>query len=241
MRLAALILLSALAACRSVPPPPDTHIDGAPAAQVSRTEALRIAEAYRLHAWVPGKANAFHGFDAHGIRVDTPDIDFQPGGETRPGWWIAGRRNIGIPYQWGGFDTPATFDAKLRRGFYAGDIYTAQKRRELDDAVSAQACGIDCSGFISRCWRLGRSFSTRELESLCTPLPDFADLRPGDLINKPNVHALLFERFTDESKTVFQAYETGSPPTWKVERHTIPVDYVKGLGYRPFRYRRIID
>lgn len=42
------------------------------------------------------------------------------------------------------------------------------------------------------------------------------ELRPGGLVNKRNVHALLFVRFLDEERTRFMAYETGSPPTWKV-------------------------
>ena len=58
-------------------------------------------------------------------------------------------------------------------------------------------------------------------------------------MNKHNAHALLFVRFLDAEKTRFLAYETGSPPTWKVLKHSIQVAYVKGLGYLPYRYRNI--
>ncbi|MCB1095736.1 MAG: hypothetical protein KDN22_09195 [Verrucomicrobiae bacterium] len=215
-------------------------VDFSPAASVSRTESIRIAEAYRTHRWRPASHNAFSGIDATGVHVQTPDIAFQPTDpDSRPGWWVPNESNTGIPYQWGGFDTPQEFDRKVAAGFYAGDIYTAAKRKALDDAVSAKACGIDCSGFISRCWRLDRSYSTRELASLCQPLPDFASLKQGDLVNKTNAHALLFVRFLDAEKTRFLAYETGSPPTWKVLKHPIQVDYVKGLGYLPYRYHHI--
>jgi len=219
------------------------EIDYTPAATVTREEAVQIAESYRVHRWHPTQANVFHGDDVAGIRVDTPDAGFRPQGgeEVRPGWWVPGQINVGIPYQWGGFDTPRKFDQAVAAGKYAGDIYTHRKRALLDNAVSQQACGIDCSGFISRCWRLERSYSTRELAGLCVPLDRFSDLRTGDLVNKKNVHALLFVGFLDAEKTRFMAYETGSPPTWKVLRHPIRVDYVQGLGYRPYRYRGIRD
>ncbi len=208
-----------------------------PAPTVTAVESLAIAEAYRSHRWTGSHANAFHGVDAGGTRVDTPDIGYRPRAGLQAGWWVPGAVSVGIPYQWGGFDTPATFDQKVRAGYFAGDVYTAEKRRLLDSAVSGRAAGIDCSGFISRCWRLERSYSTRELESLCYALPAFDVLRPGDIVNKRNVHVLLFVRWTDASRTAFEAYETGSPPVWKVQRHPISVAFVKHQGYRPFRYR----
>lgn len=218
--LSPLILAGALASCATNEPQQLPALDYSPASQVGRQESIAIAESYRVHRWKPTDRNAFHGDDDRGIRVDTPDIRFRPrDGVTRPGWWRSNRSNVGIPYQWGGFDTPRSFDAALRRGAFAGDIYTEAKRAALDDAVSKQACGIDCSGFISRCWRLDRSYSTRELPGLCDELKSYDDLLPGDLINKHNDHALLFVRWINDSKTHFMAYETGSPPTWKVLRH----------------------
>ena len=59
-----------------------------------------------------------------------------------------------MPYQWGGFSSTEEFLQGLKAGKAAGDVYTAEKRRLLEAAVSKQAVGIDCSGLISRCWRL---------------------------------------------------------------------------------------
>ncbi|MEM7012508.1 MAG: hypothetical protein AAF585_13610 [Verrucomicrobiota bacterium] len=242
IHLVSLIAVSALASCVSNEIQQLPTLDYSPANHVGRQESIAIAESYRIHRWQPTPRNAFHGADRRGIRVDTPDIRFRPtDGMTRPGWWRPNRPNVGIPYQWGGFDTPQSFDAALRRGAYAGDIYTEAKRAALDDAVSQEACGIDCSGFISRCWRLDRSYSTRELPGLCDELESFDELLPGDIVNKHNDHVLLFVDWINERRTHFMAYETGSPPTWKVLRHPIEVAYVEGLGYRPFRYKRIID
>ena len=210
-----------------------------PATSVSRDEVIAIAETYRTWQWIPTTSNSFHGFDQKGIRVDTPDHQFKPDNGIRPGWWKPGQTNVGIPYKWGGFDSPQSFSEKIKSGKYAGDIYTQQKRQQLNDAVSDETCGVDCSGFVSRCWRLAQPYSTRTLPNICTALPSWDDLKKGDIVNKSNDHVLIFEHWLDESKTRFMAYETGCPPTWKVLRHPIQVNYVKGLGYLPYRYNNI--
>ena len=228
-----------LAACSTVPEP--NLIEISPADSVSRRQALEIAEAYRTHVWRPTAANVMHGKDAKGVEVHTPDVSLPATVTTRPGWWRPGEVAIGFPYMWGGFDTPASFDQKIADGRAAGDVYTEAKRAALDDAVSESACGVDCSGYVSRCWRLDRSYSTRELPLLCEALPSYDGLKPGDILNLSNVHALLFVRFVDADRTRFVAYETGSPPTWKVLRHEISVAFVQGLGYLPYRYRGMRD
>ena len=209
-------------------------------AKVTRMEVLHIAHAYLEHVWTPKPQNAFHGPDAQGIQVDTPDSGFRPTG-TLPGWWVPGLANRGIPYQWGGFSTLEEFDRGIAAGKYAGDIYTPVKRARLDDAVSKHAVGIDCSGFVSRCWKLPRSFSTREIPLICEPLKSYDELRAGDVLNTRNGHVLLFEQWLAPDHASFITYETGSPPTWKVLRHGLRTWQVKALGYQPYRYRNIRD
>lgn len=205
---------------------------------VTPDECLRMAESYRSHRWTATAANLRHGIDSHGISIDTPDIGYQKAGAI-PGWWRVGSVNVGVPYQWGGFCTLAEFDDGLRTGKAAGDVYTSEKRRLLDDAVSQEAVGIDCSGFISRCWKLPRSFSTRELAALCVPLATWDEMRPGDILNTYNAHCLLFAGWVDQSHKELIAYETGCPPDWKVVSHSIDVAWLKGIGYKPFRYKNM--
>lgn len=205
---------------------------------VRRSEALALAERYVTHVWKPTARNAFHGTDAKGVKVETPDVGFRPADpSTRPGWWVAGQRNVGVPYKWGGFDLPEDFDRGVRQGKYAGDIYTAEKRRLLEGAVSEETVGIDCSGMISRCWRLPRSYSTRELTALCEPIADVRDVRPGDIFNRHNAHVLLFAGWTDATRTRLLAYEAGSPPTWKALLNEMPLTLLTGQGYTAWRYR----
>lgn len=74
----------------------------------------------------------------------------------------------------GRFDTPRQFAARLKADTAnggapaAGDMGTPEKQAAGDAAARRFAAGVDCSGFISRCRRLDRPFSTRELPALCT-------------------------------------------------------------------------
>ncbi|WP_166647021.1 hypothetical protein [Prosthecobacter fusiformis] len=220
-----------LTACGSNPlehsPPRET---------IRRSEVIQRAEVYAQHRWRPTSANVRHGRDAQAIQVDTPDV-----GYAKCGWWRPGRWNQGMPYQWGGFDTPTEFDQKVRSGLAAGDVYTAAKRAGLDAAVSREAAGIDCSGLISRCWQLERSYSTRELPSLCVPLSSYDELRPGDILNTHNAHVLLFADWGNTAGTQMWVYEAGSYPTWKVLRRQVDCSALREKGYLPFRYRHILE
>ena len=197
-----------------------------------------MAEHYVNFRWKPTVANAFHGLDPEGIRVNTPDAAFENAG-SRPGWWEPGRTNVGVPYMWGGFSSLREFRDGIKKGYYAGDVYTQEKRRLLENAVSRHAVGIDCSGLISRCWGLERSYSTRELPGLCVPLASYEDLQPGDILNSHNNHVLLFKEFADKDHKRLIAYEAGSPPTWKVLRDSISIPLLKSYGYKALRYKMI--
>ena len=206
-----------------------------PPSKVTRKEAIATAERYLRLVWTPTERNIFHGKDRRGIQVDTPDAAFQPA-NTRGGWWRPKQANMGMPYKWGGFDTPETFVAGVRAGRAAGDIYTEEKRRLLDDAVSEDAVGIDCSGLISRCWKLPASYSTRTLQQLCEPIPP-EQLRAGDILNTPNGHVLLFAEWVGPDRSRLRAYEAGSPPTWKVLLNEMGTKWLLDQGYVAFRYR----
>src|SRR5689334_15816585 len=90
-----------------------------PPTRVTRAEALAIAAAYVTHEWTATEANIFHGTDPQGIRVDTLDAAYQPTQGDDKGWWLTGQKNVGIPYKWGGFDTPEEFDRGVQEGRYA--------------------------------------------------------------------------------------------------------------------------
>jgi len=211
-----------------------------PASQVYREEAVAIGKNYVDHRWIPGPNNVLHGVDGDGIRVDTPNKGYGAGAGREFGWEV-GKVYTGVPYKWGGFDTPDSFDRKVEAGQPAGDMYTAEKRRLLEGAVSREAAGIDCSGFISRCWRLKRPYSTRELPGLCETLVNFSELKKGDLVSKYNDHAILFVAWTDSTRTKFYAYEAGAPPFRKTQSVVYRVSFLTEEKFQPYRYKGIRD
>jgi hypothetical protein len=205
--------------------------------QVTPTESMAIARQLATHAWRPFSKNILHGKDKRGVLVNTPDVTFKAHPE-RPGWWVPGEVNQGVPYKWGGFDSPASFDSAVANGSAAGDVSTPDKRRLDQAAVSAEAAGVDCSGFVSRCLKLPSVHDTSQLPAVCSVLPSASELRPGDVLNIPRRHVLLCAGWVNADRKWIYYYETGGAPDyWKPGLKQAPVDALMALGYQPLRYR----
>lgn len=91
--------------------------------------------------WRGSLRNVRHGTDGDGIRTDTPDAS--AAGYDAGAWWKPGMRSIGMPYKWGGFDTPRQFSERLKADAAngglpaaAGDMGTPEKQAAGDAAVS---------------------------------------------------------------------------------------------------------
>ncbi len=199
-------------------------------------EALAVAEVYSHHPWQPYARNIFHGTDAAGVRVDTPDATYHPP-SGRDGWWIPGQVNEGIPYKWGGFDEPTVFDAAIAAGRAAGDVSSPAKRRADEQAVSADAAGVDCSGFVSRCLKLPEVRDSSQLPALCDTLPRADDLQPGDLLNIAHQHVILVAGWARPDHSWIFYYETGGIPEWKPALKQSPLAALLALGFQPLHYR----
>ena len=205
---------------------------------VTRGETLRIAESFVNHHWQATAKNLLHGKDSSGVEVHTPDSAGARAQPAEAGWKV-GVENVGVPYKWGGFDTPSKFDAGIRAGKAAGDVYTAEKRRLGGAAVSGDAVGIDCSGFISRCWKLPRKHSTSMLFAISRKLASPAELEPGDIMNTSEGHVLLFAEWTNPEKSKAIFYE--SAPFSKTLASEHDVSSMAASGYQPLRYLKIRD
>lgn len=178
-----------------------------------------------------------HGKDKRGVLVHTPDISQEPQG-PRKGWWIPGEVNTGVPYKWGGYDNLTSFDTAISNGQAGGDVATPEKRHADNLAVSRQAAGVDCSGFVSRCLKLPTAHDTTQLPSVCTPLESPQDLRPGDLLNFVHRHVVLCAGWANPEHTWIYFYETGGGPEyWKPGLKQSPLASLLALGYKPLRYR----
>lgn len=206
------------------------------AQSITRAESLKIAESFIQHRWQSSAKNVRHGKDSGGIEVHTPDRD---GGHGNPlsECWIPDAENVGVAYKWGGNDGPKSFSAGIRAGKAAGDVYTQEKRRRGDKAVSADAVGIDCSGFINHCWKLTTRHSTNSLASICQKLLSPGALEPADIMNTSNGHVLLFVRWLDSEKKRAVFYEAA--PFSKTLASERDVNEMRAAGYQPLRYRHI--
>jgi cell wall-associated NlpC family hydrolase len=227
--------------CTTTSPKPEETalVAGDPSApsQLTPADSMAIAHNLSTHPWRPFAGNILHGKDKAGIHVNTPDIGHAPQ-DARKGWWIPGEVNAGIPYKWGGFDSPASFDVSLANGLAAGDVSSPAKRLADNSAVSDHAAGLDCSGFVSRCLKLPKVHDTSQLPMICDELPGAGDLRPGDLLNIPRRHVLLCAGWSNPERTWIYYYETGGGPDyWRPGLKQAPLDKLLALGYKPLRYR----
>ena len=206
------------------------------AQSVTRTESLKIAESFIQHRWQASAKNVRHGKDSDGIEIHTPD---RPGGHGSPPseCWVPDAENIGVAYKWGGNDSPGSFSAGIRAGKAGGDVYTSEKRRLGDKAVSGDAVGIDCSGFINHCWKLTTRHSTNSLASICQKLRSPAALEPADIMNTAHGHVLLFVKWLDADKRRAVFYEAA--PFSRTLASERDVNEMAAAGYKPLRYRHI--
>ena len=184
---------------------------------VTREEALDMAEAYVSYEWVADAGNITGGpiTDPNGVTVETPG-------------WIQVGTNYHVPYQWGGFYTLDGFNNGIDNGKYAGDKATDCS---TNWCVSSYAVGVDCSGFVSRCWNLSSHYSTAMMDDEITIAYDnWNDLGPGDAIHKVGHVQMVVLRNTDGSFLVVEA----SAADWKVSYRTYNLSQL--TSYTPRYY-----
>jgi hypothetical protein len=138
----------------------------------SRVTALKIGESYALHQYKCSSNN-----------LSPQNITGPDGDIVRTPTWLVVGSNARVAYKWGGFNTLTQYDAGLSSGKYAADINTS--------GVSSYAVGVDCSGFVSRCWQMSYHSSTSSMPDITTQYATWDELKPGDAIHKIG-HVRLF-------------------------------------------------
>lgn len=188
-----------------------------PATPASRSLALHIGESYVLHKYFCSPAN-----------LTVTDKTAPDGDVVRtPAWLIVGE-NARVAYKWGGFNTLEQYDAGLKTGKFAADINT--------NGVSSYAVGVDCSGFVSRCWQLTYHSSTSDMPGITTQYPSWDSLKPGDAIHKVGHVRLFVEKAQNGALKVVES----SGRDWGVSYWTYTPSELTGT-YTPRFYTGMVN
>ncbi|HLK67779.1 MAG TPA: serine/threonine-protein kinase [Bryobacteraceae bacterium] len=194
---------------------PSPGISGA----MTRADIMQTADVLARYSWICSEANR-----------RAPCLQ----GVAYQSDWAANEQVTGLPYNWGGADGPAEFERKLRAGFAAG----SHKRH----GISRCTTGTDCSGFVAWCWghRTGaHDFSTTTLEQLGMRFAGnvYHDLKPGDALNKPGSHVVLFAGYRRDGGPIIYEAQGAAGRVIRNER----LSWSSLAGYYPIRSSRLVD
>lgn len=139
----------------------------------------------------------------------------------------------GVPYCWGCQGSLAQFMSRIKRGSLAGNVCTR-------DTVRTDAAGVDCSSFVSAAWGLSTHFTTAAIPAIASRVENPWDLQPGDALDKPGSHVVLFLGFTPDRQASVMEASTGGCQG-RVCRNVYPLSSLLARGYIPVRYRALIN
>lgn len=167
--------------------------------QVLPSDALAVGDEYVAVQWTATTKNLTNGVvtDSYGNQVRTPD-------------WIKVGQNKQVPYKWGGFESLEAFLYGIEILKYAGDNYT-------DNGGTPSAVGVDCSGFVSRCWNLPRHYATSMMDDgLTLPYTSWSEAEPGDAVHKVGHVRMVVKQNNNGSLVVVES----SGRDWRVSYRT---------------------
>lgn len=204
-----------------------SKFDGVAAVRPSnRQQAIETAFAFEGIQWKLTPEN-------YGADPDTACSGFS---RIRRPWYLQGKVNQevrGVPYCWGCHGSLANFRAQLAKGTKAGNVCT-------HNAPRPDVAGVDCSAFVSAAWGLSVHYTTAAIPAIAKTLENPWDLKPGDALNKPGSHVMLFLRFTPDRKAEVMEASTGGC-NGRVCRNVYPLAGLLARGYVPVRFRAFAD
>lgn len=193
----------------------------------SRQGVIQIGLAFEGLKWQLTPAN-------YGPEQDRSCVGFD-GRVRRPAYLQGkvGQEVRGVPYCWGCFGSLVQFKRRVDSGALAGNWCTRETPRR-------DTAGVDCSAFVSATWGLARHYTTADIPSITKPLANPWDLKPGDALNKPGSHVMLFVQFTPDRKVEVLEAATGGC-NGRVCRNIYPLSVLLARGYTPVRYPLLTD
>ena len=192
----------------------------------NRQQTIKTAFAFEGVQWKLTPAN-------FGSDPDTACTGFD---RIRRPWYLQGKVNQevrGVPYCWGCHGSLANFRLRIEAGTMAGNVCTRNSPR-IDVA------GVDCSAFVSAAWGLSVHYTTAAIPAIAKTVENPWDLKPGDALNKPGSHVMLFLRFTPDRKAEVMESSTGGC-NGRVCRNVYPLASLLERGYVPVRFRALAE
>jgi hypothetical protein len=224
-----------------------------PTAVIDNPTLPRLAD---NETWIPGKGPVAAvrpltrqqvvqtAFGFEGLQWRLAPANYGPDPDTtctgfnrirRPGY-LSGKLNQevrGVPYCWGCHGSLNQFRARIANGTLAGNVCTHNDPR-------TDVAGVDCSAFVSAAWGLANHFTTAAIPAITTELSNAWDLQPGDALNKPGSHVMLFLRFTPDRKAEVMESSTGGC-NGRVCRNVYPLASLLARGFKPVRFKALQD
>lgn len=102
--------------------------------------------------------------------------------------------------------------------------------------ISARHSGVPVGSLA-----LPEKAGTSVLPGFCTALASADDLQPGDIMNAPHGHVVLFAQWLDAAKSRALFYEAQGEPQAKVVASKHRIFWLRVRGAQPLRYSRITD
>jgi hypothetical protein len=168
-------------------------------------------------------------------------------GRTSPSLWYMSTSGgyYGVPYSFGGFDTLANFATHMSQAtaanhYKAGDVDTTQQifttGMEASQWTGQPYFGVDCSGFVSRCWGLQTKEGTTSLLNYVSPnFP--TTLQQGDIMDKSGTHVRMYvDSATSPSSSAYYIYAESYGDPYGPWIHTYRISDQVSQGYVQYRY-----
>ncbi len=111
-----------------------------------------------------------------------------------------------IPYCWGGYTL--AFKTQIANGYYASNVCTKSDGNNV--GYISKTAGLDCSGFVSRIFKLGSHYGTSQLTQLScfTKRGKKENVKKNDILIAPGLHTLIVQKvYTKKGKIYMDTVE----------------------------------
>lgn len=150
---------------------------------------------------------------------------------TRPRYISGAGSYTYMPYCWGGFSAPSQYRTGMTNGGRVGNINTSTAGHV------SNTYGVDCSGYVSRCWGLTSKRSTSTLPNVATKIT-YASLQQGDMIVKAGSHVVLYEKADGNGGYIL--YEATKLNSYDRVAYTIrSITSLQNGSYVAYRYNNV--